>query len=153
MPEEPLFAVTAGGRRLGFLLRAVKAVQMWRPPLPLPGAAPWVNGILPGEGEAWPVLKPSFWETRNRLPATGGRQPEPGDAASEVYVLLSLHGRVLALPGSAPAIVKSSAVPQEEGEDGLLAESFEETGKQGFRVKVEELYSELGLDYNEAPLG
>ena len=145
--------VTAGGWRLGFPLRAVKSVQPWREPLPLPGAAAWIGGILPGDGEVWPVLKLGFWETCEGLPSTGGHQPVPGDSASEVYVLLSLHGRVVALPGSAPAIVKPSAAPRVEGEDELLAESFEESGEQGFRVKVEKLYSALGLDYNEAPLG
>jgi hypothetical protein len=135
LPEEPLFAITAGGHRLGFPLSAVKGVQLWQRPLPLPGAAAWIGGILPGEGEAWPVLRESFWGTRDEQP--------------EVMLLLTLRGRVLALPGSAPAIVRAAVVSDEGEGDLLLPESFEEAGAKGSRVKVEKLYSTLGLDYNE----
>lgn len=135
MVEEPLFAITAGGYRLGFPLSAVKGVQLWQRPLPLPGAAPWIGGVLPGEGEAWPVLQESFWGKSDEKP--------------EVMLLLTLRGRVLALPGSAPAIVRATVLSEEGEDDLLLADGFEENGKRGSRVKVEKLYSTLGLDYNE----
>lgn len=153
MPDDRLFAVTAAGCRIGFPLSAVKAVGPWKTPLPFPCAASWIAGVLPGEGEAWPVLRESFWAADAGIPEACHRSEAVGGGSYRVYVFLSHGGRILALPGSDPGIVSLPREGAQGSEDELASGSFDEAGAPGARIRVEALYSMLGLDYNEAPLG
>jgi hypothetical protein len=141
MPEQDFLTVTTGGQRLAFPLEAVRGVRPWELPLPLPGSSPWVEGVLPGEGEAWPVLSEAFWASGPGQ-ATDVRKPD-------VFVFVSLRGRILALPGSAPAILRGSD-GEGGGEMDLPVADRETGGPEATRVELTRLYSELGLDYNEA---
>lgn len=81
-------------------IKSVLAVMNWCRPRALPGAAPWVEGLLAGEGEAVPVLREGYcWGT-----------PE---GSAEIYVSVTWEGYCLALPGANPRMI--SPRPQAAG--------------------------------------
>lgn len=118
-------------------LEAVRSVCEYQPPVPLPGAAPWLSGVLPAEGEAWPVLSQGYWG--------------PAASVPEVCVVLHHRGRALVLVGESPEVVRgdSPAQPRKPLTDGNPDGPSSGEGEVVW-LDVPELYSALGLVYNEA---
>jgi hypothetical protein len=127
---------SAGGRRLVFPVEAVKSIRDWEEPLPIPRSKQWLLGVLEGEGEAIPVLGSSFW---------GG-----GGVADHMLLLLDLSGRLLAVAGGDPDILPLDCTWQEENDpgDGLIAGTIAVADRTAECVRVDKLYSALGLRYN-----
>lgn len=139
MSESLFLTIRSGGRRLGFPMRAVRGIKTWQEPVPLVKGAPWLLGVLAGEGQVLPVLTPSFW---------GGDGQAP-----EVNLFLDLGGRSLAVPGSEPTVTAAGVAAGEGGEEEFLSGILRHHGAELFLVDVQKLYSALGLGYNEVRLG
>lgn len=103
--------------------------------MPLPGAAPWLGGILPGEGEVWPVLSERFW---------GGQASAP-----DVCAVLSHRGRVLVLPGLDPEVLTGAMEGPGDHPLGEWMAGVLRGAKEVACIDVPKLYSALGLGYNE----
>jgi hypothetical protein len=118
-------------------LDAVRSVCEYQPPVPLPGAAPWLSGVLPAEGEAWPVLSQGYWG--------------PAASVPEVCVVLLHRGRALVLVGEDPEVLRGDSPVAPRG-PWTCGSSDGPSAAEGAVVwlDVPKLYSALGLVYNEA---
>ena len=92
----------------------------------MPGAAPWVEGVLPGEGEVWPAVRESCLG------------PAGGDP--EVYALVRRSGKILAIPGRRPRLSEDPAAGTENG--GVAGGPGEEPAPS---LDLDGLYLTLGL--------
>ena len=134
MPDRGHLVISAGASRLAIPLECVEALLPWGNMRELPLSAAWVEGVLPGEGQAVPVLRTSsIWGV--------------GDASPEVLVVLSLGGERMAIPGSAPRLVEPEALePPPENPEGVWSGCFKEGGGTSVPcLDVEKLYLRLGL--------
>ena len=129
--------LSAGGRRLAFPMGSVKSVREWEEPLPIPRSKRWLLGVLEGEGETIPVLRTSFW---------GG-----GDEADRMLLLLDLSGRLLAVAGGEPDMAPPNCTLKEEEDtgNGLIVGTIDVADRTAECVRVDKLYSALGLRYND----
>lgn len=131
---EPRFLVfSSGGQLVALPAQSVQAIMNWRPPKTLPRSAPWVEGVLAGEGEALPVLREGYcWGS-----------PEK---SAEIYVLITWDGRSLALPGTDPRMVSARPeVPAGDDLRGPWSGTIEETRGTVRCLDVGKLYMALGL--------
>ena len=131
--------LSAAGRRLAIPVESVVAVREWEEPLALPGGKDWLEGLLEGEGEAVPVLKASFW----------------GDGQNDerILVLVEVDGFILALAGHSPDLKQldgeHEAREPEVQSPACIAGTVELDGGKADCVRVDKLYSVLGLRYNK----
>ena len=130
---DPGFLVISCGRLLiGFPANSVMGIFPWSDPRPLPGAAPWIAGLLPWEGGVLPVARTDFWRGDPEVP--------------DVCAVLTLRGRGLAIPGRSPWLaargpLSDAAVLGEGPWEGELR-----SGEKNVAcVNVEKLYLALGL--------
>ncbi len=131
--------LSAAGRRLAIPVESVVAVREWEEPLALPGGKDWLEGLLAGDGEAIPVLKASFWGD--------------GQGDERILVLVEVDGLVLALAGHSPDLQQLDGEPDarepEEKGPACISGIFERDGARAGCVRVDKLYSVLGLRYNK----
>lgn len=128
--------VGTGSVRAGFPEENVRAIKGWSEPLSLPRSAGWLRGLLIEEGQAVPVLMEDH---------LGGRGEAP-----EVVVLLEARGRLLAVSGRAPRLVRGELTKLEDSAAGTYwSGELSEQGESVRAVDVEKLYTALGLHYNE----
>jgi hypothetical protein len=122
---------------LGVPLSAVRSVCDYQPPMPLPGAAPWLSGVLPAEGEVWPVLSQGYWGSAASVP--------------QVCVVLVHRRRALVLVGEKPEVHRGNGpvAPMKSTADGGF-DAPPSGGGEVVWLDVPQLYSALGLVYNEA---
>lgn len=130
--DQGTLVLACGLRVLGFPGEAVREIRNWQAPRPLPGAAPWLGGLLSEDGVPWPFLRTNFWGESPKLP--------------EVFVLLAWGERVLAVPGRDPWMVRPTppSGPPEWG-DGPWAGTMEAGGMKVALVDLRQLYLMLGL--------
>jgi len=133
MADFGFLLLTAGGREIAFPAPCVRGMAPWERPLPLPASAPWVAGLLMGEGEVWPVLIESYW----------GRPEAP----AEVFVFLELEGKILAISGRSPRTLpgRGALRPVEPEETGTWSGTVDEAGTAIACLDARALYLELGL--------
>ncbi len=131
--------LSAGGRRLAVPVESVVAVREWKEPRVLPGGKDWLKGVLEGDGEAIPVLKAAFWGN--------------GPSEERILVLVELDGFVLALAGHSPDLQPADGAVEapevEEGAPVYIGGTIERDGGTADCVRVDKLYSVLGLRYNK----
>lgn len=125
MPERGFLVMETGGRRLTVPADMIRKLVPWEPPQRVPGAAPWVDGLLPGEGEVWPTVRESHLG-----PAIG---------APEVYALVRRAGKILAVPGRKPRLLTASAG------NGIGRETGEAEAERFPSLDLDGLYMALGL--------
>lgn len=115
----------------------MRAIVPWSKSNPLPFSAPWLEGLLKGEGEVIPAIKETFW---------GG-----AGSRAEVYLMVEDRGRVLAVPGAHPTFVTGIPETAEESAAGEYWSGIlgSEIGPARC-VEVAKLYRHLGLLYNES---
>jgi hypothetical protein len=129
--------INSGGILLGCPRASVRAIIPWSKPNRLPLAAPWLDGLLEGEGEAIPAIKEAFW---------GG-----AGSKAEVYLMVEEKGRLLAVPGAAPTFITES--PEAAGEPSTgeyWSGNIEAEIGSARCIEVAKLYRHLGLLYNES---
>jgi hypothetical protein len=137
LPKADHILINSGGILLGFPRPSVRAIIPWCKPNRLPLAAPWLDGLLEGEGEAIPAVKETFW---------GG-----AGSKAEVYLMVEEKGRLLAVPGATPTFVTGS--PETGGESSMgeyWSGNLEAEIGSARCVEVAMLYRHLGLLYNES---
>jgi chemotaxis signal transduction protein len=131
--------LSAAGRRLAVPVESVVAVREWEEPRVLPGGKDWLKGVLEGNGEAIPVLKAAFWGN--------------GTSEEHILVLVEWGGFVLALAGHKPDLQaldgEVEAPDAEETAPVYIAGTIEHEGGTADCVRVDKLYSVLGLRYNK----
>lgn len=126
-------AFSSGGQALAIPVPSVVAVRTWCPPKALPRSAPWVEGVLAGEGEAVPVLREGY--------AWGERA-----GTAEIFVLIQWEGCPLALPGANPRVVSQRPqAPQGEDQEGPWSGTLDEGPGTIRCLDLGKLYMALGL--------
>lgn len=131
---DPGFLVfSSGGHLLALPAQSVQAIMNWCLPRALPRSAPWVEGVLVGQGEALPVLREGYcWGA-------------PVENA-EIYVLITLDGRSLALPGTDPRMVSARPqIPAGDDLQGPWSGTIDEARGIVRCLDVDKLYMALGL--------
>jgi hypothetical protein len=112
---------------------SVRTVMGWAHPKPLPRCAPWVEGVLVGQGEAVPVLREGhLWGVRSRT--------------AEIIVVVLREGRALALLGKNPRMAPPGPLlPMEEDLDGLWSGTLADSSGAVPCLDLGKLYMALGL--------
>jgi hypothetical protein len=131
---DPGFLVfSSAGRLLALPAESVRTVMSWTPPRPLPRSAPWVEGVLAGQGEVVPVLREGhLWG----VPA----------GSQEIIVVVLQEGRALALLGTGPRMV--STRPLSAGAEDLAGPwsgTINDSSEELPCLDVGMLYMALGL--------
>jgi hypothetical protein len=75
-----------------------------------------------------------------------------GDDANRMLLILGLSGRLLALAGGEPDMLPPDCTPQEWEEDttnGFIIGTIDVADRTAECVRVDKLYSALGLRYND----
>jgi hypothetical protein len=133
LPDSGYLVFSSAGRMLALPAESVRTIQGWTSPKALPRCAPWVEGILVGQGEAVPVLRDGhLWGV-------------PSGTAEIILVVLR-EGRALALLGKDPQMVSSGPLsPMEKDLDGPWSGLLHHASGEVPCLDLGKLYMALGL--------
>jgi len=133
LPDSGYLVFSSAGRTVALPAESVRTIQGWTSPKALPRCAPWVEGILVGQGEAVPVLRDGhLWGVRS--------------GTAEIIVVVLREGRNLALLGKDPQMASSGPLsPMEKDLDGPWSGMLWDSSGEVPCLDLGKLYMTLGL--------